>query len=225
MPHWAKHKCVYIPENGVDVEHYEGPVKRSASLPLRAAFVGRLVPYKGADMLLEAATEFLGKDQLELHVIGDGPQRSSLEAMVDRLHIRRNVRFHGWVSHVEVRERLRTCDFMALPSVREFGGGVVVEAMALGVTPIVADYAGPSELVDETTGIRVPFHDKKSLVEGLRLAIANVVRFPGILDQLGAAARRKATEKLTWVAKADQIIAVYDAVLAGAKNLHFLDYR
>lgn len=216
MPQWAKHKCTYIPENGVDSGYCEGPVKRPASLPLKAAFVGRLVPYKGADMLLEAAADFLRAGQLGLYIIGDGPQRPLLEMMVDRLEIRSSVHFDGWVPQNQVQERLKTCDFMALPSVREFGGGVVVESMALGVTPIVADYAGPSELVDEETGIRVPFHDKKSLVDGLRLAIAKVVRCPEILDKLGAAARQKVARELTWEAKARQILTVYDTVLAAA---------
>ncbi len=214
MPQWAKYKCTYIPENGVDSEYCEGAVKRSASLPLKAAFVGRLVPYKGADMLLEAAADFLRAGQLELHIIGDGPQRPLLEMMVDRLNIRSSVHLHGWVSHVEVKDMLKACDFMALPSVREFGGGVVVESMALCVTPIVADYAGPSELVDDETGIRVPFQDKKSLVDGLRLEIGNVVRCPTILDELGEAARQKVARELTWEAKANQILAVYEAVLA-----------
>ena len=225
MPRWTKEKCVYIPENGVDSERVKLPRDRVACRPLRAVFVGRLVPYKGADILLDAAAEYLRKGQLELHIVGDGPERPLLEAMVDRLGIRTGVRFHGWLPHVEAQERLRTCDFLALPSVREFGGGVVVEAMALGVTPIVADYAGPSELVDEKTGIRVPFHDKDSLVEGMRAAIGNVIRSPELLDELGAAARQKVSEKLTWEAKANQVIAVYDAVLAGTKNLNFLDYH
>ena len=97
--------------------------------------------------------------------------------------------------------------------------------MALGVTPIVADYAGPSELVDDKTGIRVPFHDKKSLVEGMRLAIGNIIRTPETLDKLGAAARQKVRETLTWEAKANQIIAVYDAVLSGATKLPFSDFH
>lgn len=215
MPHWAKHKCIYIPENGVHLQRCKNQVKRSASLPLRAAFVGRLVPYKGADMLIEAAADFLRTGQLELNIIGDGPQRPLLEMMVDQLDIRSSVRFHGSVPHVQVQETLKTCDFMALPSVREFGGGVVVESMALGVTPIVADYGGPSELVDEETGIRIPFQDKKSLVAGMKRAIAKVVCSPEILDRFGAAARQKVTKKLTWEAKANQIIAVYDAILAG----------
>jgi glycosyltransferase involved in cell wall biosynthesis len=134
------------------------------------------------------------------------------------------VQFHGWVPHIEVQEKLRVCDLMALPSIREFGGAVVVEAMALGVTPIVADYGGPSELVDDNTGIRVPFHDKTSLVEGLRRAIGDVIHAPEILDTFGTSGRQKVLEKLTWDAKANQIVAVYDAVLGGLTNLNFLDY-
>ena len=99
MPQWAKHKCTYIPENGVDSGYCEGPMKGLASLPLKAAFVGRLVPYKGADMLLEAAADFLKAGQLQLHIIGDGPQRPLLEMMVDRLDIRSSVHFDGWVPH------------------------------------------------------------------------------------------------------------------------------
>ena len=97
--------------------------------------------------------------------------------------------------------------------------------MALGVAPIVASYGGPSELVDDTTGIRVSFSDKQSLVEGMRRAIGNGIQSPKILDSLGAAGRIKVLKKLTWDAKASQIVAIYDAILSGAKNLSSLDYH
>jgi len=225
MPSWARHKCIYIPENGVDPERFSLERVHPASIPLKGAFVGRLVPYKGADMLLEGAADCLRRGQLELHIIGDGPQRPFLEAIVGRLDIRKNVHFHGWVSHREVQKLLSACDFLALPSVREFGGGVVLESMALGVAPIVADYAGPSELVDDKTGIRIAFTDKQSLIEGIRRAIGEIVRNPQVLDNLGAAGRRKVMEKFTWEQKARRIVEVYDAVLAGAKELPSLDYR
>jgi glycosyltransferase involved in cell wall biosynthesis len=111
---------------------------------------------------LEAAATFLREGILELDILGDGPQKADLEAIAERMGVGARVRFRGWVPHTEVHAILRDCDFMALPSVREFGGGVVVEAMALGVAPIVADYAGPAELVDERTGIRIPFTDRRS---------------------------------------------------------------
>lgn len=219
MPEWAKAKCVYIPENGIDLD---SRVREPHTGCLRAAFVGRLVPYKGADMLLKAAADFLRNGELELHIIGDGPQRAILEQMVDALTLRDRVIFHGWLAHAEVQSRLRQCDFMVLPSIREFGGGVVVESMALEVPPIVADYAGPSELVDDTTGIRVPCHDQQNLIEGLRSAIEKIVVFPAILDSLGTAGREKVRKKLTWDAKARQILAIYDAVMAGTTNLNSL---
>ena len=147
-------------------------------------------------MLLEAAADFLRKRQIELDIIGDGPQRPLLEAMVERLGIQSSVRFRGWLPYVEVQNRLRTCDFMALPSVREFGGGVVVEAMALGVTPIVADYAGPSELVDDKTGIRVPFHDDKSLVEEPETGNWNYYSRSGNIGQTRRSGTRKSSRDI-----------------------------
>jgi glycosyltransferase involved in cell wall biosynthesis len=214
IPHWAQERCVYVPENGVDLTRFTNPRTQIASLPLKAAFIGRLVPYKGADMLLEAAADFLREGQLELHIIGDGPQRERLERMVDALGIRNRVLFHGWIPHVQVQDKLRICDFLALPSIREFGGAVVVEAMALGIAPIVADYGGPSELVDDSTGVRVGFTDKASLVDGFRRAIERVIQSPSLLDRFGSAGREKVCANLTWEAKAGQVLQVYDSVTA-----------
>ena len=206
LPDWTKEKRIYLPENAIEIDRFNMPRDRSVSFPLRVAFVGRLVPYKGADVLLDAIADFLRQGMLELHIIGDGPQRPLLQTMVERIGVHESVKFHGWVAHTDVPAKLRICDFLALPSIREFGGGVVVEAMALGVTPIVADYGGPSELVDGSCGIRVPFHDKASLVQGMKNAIGDVIRHPEKLDKLGAGGRRKVLEKLTWDAKANSNI-------------------
>lgn len=219
IPSWAKDKTVYIPENAIDPERFNRPRTRTATSPLRAAFVGRLVPYKGADILLEAAADFLKQGTLELDIIGDGPQRPTLEAMVSHMGAQQSVRFLGSLPHRELQEHLRQCDFMAFPSIREFGGAVVIEAMALGVTPIVADYGGPSELVDDNTGFRVPFEDQQSLRDGMKKAISYIIRTPGILDKLGAAGKKKVEAKFTWERKAKQILDVYEAVLRGEKNL------
>ena len=225
MPRWSASKCVYIPENAVDLASVEGAKYDPPQLPLKAAFVGRLVPYKGADIMIEAASEFVKKGQLRLHVVGDGPQMQELVRLVDRLKLAACVTFHGWLSHVEAQALLRTCDVMILPSIREFGGGVVIEAMAQGVTPIVADYGGPSELVDASTGIKVAFEDRASLINGVRDAIRHVVESPDLLPVLGRAAREKVAANLTWQAKARQILEVYQAVLAKNENLQSLGYR
>jgi glycosyltransferase involved in cell wall biosynthesis len=222
MPDWARDKCVYIPENAVDPKRFSLRRTRTASLPLRAAFVGRLVPYKGVDILLEAAADFLRAGQLEIEIIGDGPERAALEALAARLDVADRVRFRGWVPHAKIQSILVDCDFLALPSVREFGGGVVIEAMALGVAPVVADYAGPAELVDDRTGIRVAFDDERSLVANFRDTIRELIGSPRKLDVLGTAGVEVVREKYTWQAKARQIGAIYDAVLSGEKMLNAL---
>lgn len=222
MPDWVTGKSIYIPENGVDIDLFSNPRIPGVSVPLQAVFIGRLVPYKGADILIEAAVPFLKAGSLKLHIIGDGPQNELLLAKVKELGLQASVIFHGWVPHAEIQGKLRTFDFLALPSIREFGGGVVVEAMALGVTPVVANYGGPAELVSDATGIRVPFTDEASLVDGFRSTIAEIIRSPDRLNTLGAAARADVQQQFTWDAKAQQIVRIYEAVTAGVKDLRSL---
>ena len=73
------------------------------------------------------------------------------------------------------------------------------------------------------TGVKVAFTDERSLVAGLSDALAAAIRTPARLDALGAAARARVLAKLTWDAKAEQILAVYAAVLDRVDDLGHLD--
>jgi len=125
------------------------------------------------------------------------------------------VTLHGEVPHRQVQNLIVNCDFLACPSVREFGGGVVLEAMALGIAPIVADYGGPAELIDTNTGIAVPFSGPDDLQENLRAILQDLIHDPARLDRLGDAAVARISALFTWERKAAQIVRVYDWVRSG----------
>jgi glycosyltransferase involved in cell wall biosynthesis len=182
-------------------------------MPLRVAFVGRLVPYKGADMLIEATAELIKAGTLILDIIGDGPERPFLRSLADRLGLGSGVHLDGWVPHHDMADRLRRSDVFGFPSVREFGGGVVLEAMALGLVPVVADYAGPAELVTDDTGYRIPMASREDLIARFRERFEALVASPELLRPMGQRARARVLELFTWDAKARQMLEVYRWVL------------
>ncbi len=209
-------KVVWIPENGIDPARFSATAAPPAVAPLRGVFIGRLVPYKGPDMLLEAAAPLLADGRMTIDVIGDGPMRGALEAQAKAANIAETVTFHGQVPHDRVQDIAADCQLLTFPSIREFGGGVVLEAMALGVVPVIVDYAGPGELVDDTIGYKVAIGDRAEVVAGLHAALAGIAADPGALAAKSAAAKARVAEAFTWGAKAAQVRAVYDWVLGTA---------
>ena len=126
LPRDHAHKTIYLPENGIDTERFNlRAMPGTHKDRLRGCFVGRMVPYKGPDMLIEAAAPLLKAGKLHLTMIGDGPLLPELKRTVADLGLSEAVEFCGWLKHQQVQDVMAACDLLTFPSIREFGGGVV----------------------------------------------------------------------------------------------------
>jgi glycosyltransferase involved in cell wall biosynthesis len=209
-------KCRYQPENGVRSDIVATDEKTDWGLPLRCVFVGRLVPLKGPDMVLTALRELLKNGRVKLDFIGDGPLRAELVEYAKQNDLLDHVTFHGWIADQrEVQQRLSRYHLLTFPSVREFGGGVVVEAMAKGVVPIVMDYGGPGEIVDDQSGFKLPCEDERATTSRLKSLMETLVKSPEDLKSRSQNARQRILDVYTWESKVKAIIDGYDWVERG----------
>jgi starch synthase len=209
IPQRWRAKTTYIAENAVDLARFPRVATGPVGSPIRIVFVGRLVPYKGADMLIEAAAELVRAGRATVEIVGDGPERSRLEGLIQRIDLGAGVRLAGWVPHTELNQRLAGFDIFGFPSVREFGGAVALEAMATGLVPVVADYGGPGELVTPETGVAVPMGSREDLIAGFRRALGDLAAAPERIRPMGQAGRRRVEELFTWQSKARQVVDVW----------------
>lgn len=218
IPSRYRSKCIYLPENAIDPLRFPDASPPATNGVLHACFVGRLVPYKGPDMLLEAISELARSGHLQLDVMGDGPMMPELKRFVQDNGLEESVRLHGWVTHTELHTKMRASQLLLFPSIREFGGGVVLEAMALGIVPVVVDYGGPGELVTDAVGFKVPLSTRANLIDSLRRTVTDICTQPRQLAAKSEAAQSLVRERYTWPAKAQQILAIYDWVLGRTKS-------
>ena len=218
LPAEAAGKTFWLPENAIDPTRFNRQAAPYGDGPLRACFIGRLVPYKGPDMLLEAARPFLQAGRMTLDIIGDGPMRPALEAQAKRDGTSGAITFHGMLDHQVVQDVAAETQVLTFPSIREFGGGVVLEAMALGVVPVIVDYAGPGELVGDTVGYKVPVGSREAITEAFRAELETILADPSQLATKSAAARERIRTHYTWAAKAWKVRAVYDWVLGATET-------
>lgn len=148
--------------------------------------LARLVHQKGVDVLLRAMARIADQaPEWDLSLIGDGPLREELETLAAELGIADRVKFHGHVDRP--LERLCRAGVFVLPSRFEGMPNSLLEAMAVGLPPIVTDASpGPLEIVEhEATGLIVPAED----VEALAAAMLRLARDGTARERLGAQAR------------------------------------
>lgn len=204
-----RNKLFFIPENGISSSLCSDTVRPPrGGRKLEFIFVGGLVPYKACDLALRAAAPFLRSGAAHFSVAGDGPERERLERLAGSLEIKEAVTFCGTLSHSEAMERLRLADVLIFPSVREFGGGVVFEALAVGAVPVVADFGGPGDIVRPEVGYKVPLTNESDVVSEMERILADLVANQDLLNRLGLQAMSYARECLTWEAKVESVTRI-----------------
>ncbi|MEO0540780.1 MAG: glycosyltransferase family 4 protein [Cyanobacteria bacterium P01_A01_bin.105] len=205
-------------ENGINQSFADvQPQRLSPAHTVQLLFVGRLVPYKGADMLLEAMAAAQTRPQLHLTIVGDGAERDRLEKLAQQLGLQAAVSLTGWISQQEILDYYTRADIFCFPSVREFGGAVVMEAMAAGLPCITINYGGVGEYVVDGTGFKVDPRSREHVISQFSAHIDCLVRDPSRRHQMSQCAQSHARQ-FTWENKAQALTKLYASLQNGQKN-------
>lgn len=141
---------------------------RESGQALQLVFAGQRFRRKGVDMLF-AALATLRDESWTLQVVGDGPERTSLESLATALGIRDRVTFRGVMKRLDALSVIAAADLFVLPSRWDGWGAVVSEALMCGVPVICTDTCGASILLhDPVLGSVVPEGDSSALANALR---------------------------------------------------------
>lgn len=143
--------------NAVELETEITPAEIPLSTPIKLVTVGRLVPWKRVDGIIEAIANL---DHVGLMVVGEGPERSRLEELVSSLGVAERVYFAGYRKKAETLALMAAGDVFVLNSTYEGLPHVVLEAMLLGLPVVATAVGGTPEVVrDGENGILVPLQD------------------------------------------------------------------
>jgi glycosyltransferase involved in cell wall biosynthesis len=202
--------------NGNALVECQLPVRSAQQIELPERYilaVGNLVKRKGYDVLLRAVA--LARDRghgLNLVLVGEGPEASSLAALAEQLKVQDRVVFVGKVPHREILPFYSEAQFFVHPAREEAQGLVLLEAMFSGKAVVATRVLGIPEVVrDGDTGLLVEPDDAESLASALiKLATDEALR-----DTLAERACAYVTREHTWGRFMTRYIAGYEAVIRG----------
>ena len=145
-----------------------------------------------------------------LELIGNGELFKATQAQVKRLGIEDKVNFHGWMQIDKAEALIRECDIYMAPAIRDCGGCAQLEAMAIGMPIIAANWAGPGQYTDDLSGIRVDVDTVEQFMQGLTDAMVKLAESQELRLKLGEGSKKRVrTNYLDWDAKVDRIIEIF----------------
>jgi glycogen(starch) synthase len=204
-----------VPEIGrvasVILNGVPAPTVRPAPLPFdppRILYLGRLVPRKGVDRLVDAVASLsLRWPAARLVIAGDGAARADLERRVAARGLAARTEFAGWIPPGEVPALINRSTLVVVPSVGHEDFGLVAAEAARMARPVVATRVGglPEVVRHGRTGFLVPDGDREALAG----AIATLLECADTATRLGQAARRRAGRQFSWSAYARKYLALY----------------
>ena len=210
LPRGIRGRVVQLPENGVDLNLWQPrEYSQTSAAPARFVFAGRFDIRKSIDLLLEAFKIVLQTTPATLAIIGDGPDRARFQQQVADLGIAHATSFLGWVSQQRCAAEFRASDVLVLPSLRECGGAVVLEAMACALPVIAANWGGPADYLDHTCGILVPPRQRGAFIADLAQAMIKLALDPDLRKDMGLGGRVRVIKEFSWLGKIDRILEIY----------------
>ncbi|MBI4989025.1 MAG: glycosyltransferase family 4 protein [Rhodocyclales bacterium] len=180
----------------------DGSPRRRAEI----LFVGRLVPGKGADILLRALPAILARQpEATLTVVGGGPERDKLADLAQRLRVGERVSFTGPVAHAALAAHYRRAALLVLPSREEGFGLVLVEALGCGCPVVASDLPAIRGLLNEGRAGRL---FRPGDAGDLALAVAELLTDGDARNAMAERGRQHALSRYDWHSNAQRYAAM-----------------
>jgi glycosyltransferase involved in cell wall biosynthesis len=209
---WGKFDLARL---GVDCEHFGARPFVASPEVFEVLCVGRLVSTKGQRILIAAVEELIRAGRrVRLRLVGDGPDRKELEALVQERGLGDAIRLEGSINQDRIQEFYQRADVFALASFAEGIPVVLMEAMAMEIPCVATRINGIPELIrDGVDGILVAPSDVAGLVE----AMARLMDDAELRGALGKAGRRRVLEGYEIGRSADRLAEVFGSRLGAGQ--------
>jgi glycosyltransferase involved in cell wall biosynthesis len=176
--------------------------------------VGLLEPRKGGALTVRAFQKVAtSHPDSTLVFTSHGPELGRLTALAAELNLTDRVRFLGGVaSRAGVLGWIQAAQALVLPSLRDSGGLVLLEAMTQQKPVICLDLGGPAEIVTDECGIKVRPGTHDQIVADLAAAMQKLASDPALCRAMGQAGKRRVETEFRWDQRGEQMMKIYEEV-------------
>lgn len=172
-------------------------------------FIGNLIRTKGIYELVEALA-LLKDPTVQLHLVGDGPERTGLMQLAATLGVTAQLTLHGRLPHDAIGTLLQHAQLLVLPSYQEGVPNVIMEALACGLPVVATAVGGIPEIVNQQSGVLLGDHQPASIAEGIKQAWQ---------QQWDGNAIRQSICHFTWQANSLQLATLLEQGVAACRQL------
>jgi glycosyltransferase involved in cell wall biosynthesis len=212
VPPHLREKCRLVTYSGVEHEIFIPPPARSVTNTLRLLFVGRLVPYKGVELLLRAVEIAARSCSIKLDIIGgaDAGYKDFLLRVIQELRLEPSVDFMAPVPRDQLPSLYQRADVFCFPTLCDTYGIALLEAMSCGCAVLVSDVAGAGEIVNGENGLKVRLDTPDEYIREYAEKIVALAQNRELRARLGEEARRYILREHDWNRIGEQLLSVYD---------------
>ena len=211
-----RHKCIVVPPNAMRAEDEARaltPHVREPDGTFRLIYAGNCLVTR-AMTLAFAALSRAKLPNCRFDILGKGDGFEFWQKKAKEFGVTDQVVFHGQKPHKELAAFYDNADVLVFPALRDSGGSALLEAMSKGLPVICLDWAGPSEMVDENTGVKIPITTPDETIQRFADALKHLQNNPDVREQIGIRAARRAKKLFSWDAKCRLLEETYDRLLA-----------
>lgn len=203
-------KYVEILDTGINTDKHI-PAKISPKNP-RICFVGRLTPYKGAELLLKAVFQISSLyPDLRVDFVGDGEEREKLENFCKTNRLENVVTFHGHIPHNQIEKIYHNSTIFCFPTLTEASGNSILEAMSYGLPIITVNNGGPKYMCPENGAIKVNIDHPEKMIDSISKAIEKLIRNESLRQTMGENNRKYCVENFDWKVMEKKILDFFQS--------------